>query len=222
MSEHKSAPTSGDRQPPAGAQQSGTEPAAERTAEAEALAAADAQIADPFAAERERLEAEASSFKDKYLRAFAEAENIRRRAEREIADAKTYGIASFARDMLTIGDDLARALAAVDDEAKANADGALKALIEGLELTERALQKGLEKHGIRKLEPRGEKFDPNVHQAMFEVPDASVPSGTVVQVVQSGYVIGERVLRPAMVGVARGGPKAPPAGAAEGAAADKV
>ena len=88
------------------------------------------------------------------------------------------------------------------------ADAGLKALIEGVELTERVLHNTLEKHGVKKLEPQGEKFDPNFHQAMFEVPDASVPSGTVVQVVQAGYMIGERVLRPALVGVAKGGAKA--------------
>lgn len=163
---------------------------------------------DAFTAERERLEGEVAAFKDKFLRAFAEAENIRRRAEKEVADAKTYGIASFARDVLTVADDLARALGTVEADAKQTADGAFKSLLDGLELTERGLHKALEKHGIRKIEPKGEKFDPNLHQAMFEVPDESVPAGTVVQVVQSGYVIGERVLRPAMVGVSRGGPKA--------------
>lgn len=164
--------------------------------------------ADAFKAERERLEGEIAGFKDKFLRAFAEAENIRRRAEKEISDAKTYGIASFARDVLNVADDLSRALGTVEDEAKEKADGAVKSLLDGLELTERGLHKALEKHGIRKLEPKGEKFDPNLHQAMFEVPDESIPAGTVVQVVQSGYVIGDRVLRPAMVGVSRGGPKA--------------
>lgn len=184
--------------------------------------------ADPVAAEgnalaalqadKERLEAEMAALKDKYLRAFAEAENVRRRADKEVADAKVYGIASFARDMLTVADDLSRALAAVDDETKAQAEGAVKALLEGIEITERGLGQALEKHKIRRIEPRGEKFDPNLHQAMFEVPDPSVPTGTVVQVVQAGYVIGERVLRPAMVGVARGGPKAeaPPAEAKPG------
>ncbi len=162
---------------------------------------------DAFKAEREQLEAEVSAFKDKFLRAFAEAENIRRRADKEIADAKTYGIASFARDVLNVADDLSRALGTVEAEAKEKAEGAVKSLLDGLELTERGLHKALEKHGIRKLDPKGEKFDPNLHQAMFEVPDATIPAGTVVQVVQSGYVIGERVLRPAMVGVARGGPK---------------
>lgn len=174
-------------------------------AEMESLASAD--HVGHLQAEKERFEAEAASFKDKYLRAFAEAENIRRRADREIADAKVYGIASFARDVLNVADDLARALAAVDQETKDTAEGAVKGLIDGLELTERSLLKGLEKHGIRKVEPVGEKFDPNLHQAMFEVPDPTVATGTVVQVVQSGYVIGDRVLRPALVGVARGGPK---------------
>ncbi|MGU3494732.1 nucleotide exchange factor GrpE [Xanthobacteraceae bacterium A53D] len=161
-------------------------------------------------AEKAQLEAEVAAFKDKYLRAFAEAENIRRRADREIADAKVYGIASFARDVLNVADDLSRALAAVDQETKDTAEGALKGLIDGIELTERSLLKNLEKHGVRKVEPVGEKFDPNLHQAMFEIPDATVPAGTVMQVVQSGYVIGDRVLRPAMVGVARGGPKVAP------------
>ena len=198
MSEHKRAPEPGEGV---------ADRNAEANAEAEALAAADAQIGADAAAERARLEAEISSLKDRYLRAFAEAENVRRRADKEVVDAKTYGAASFARDMLNVADDLARALAAVDDKVKEEAEGSLKALIEGLELTERGLQRALEKHGVRKLEPRGERFDPNLHQAMFEVPDPSVHSGTVVQVVQAGYTIGERVLRPAMVGVARGGPK---------------
>jgi len=204
MSEQKRAPETGGDASENGA---GTAAANEATAEAEALATADAQIGVDDG-EKQRLEAEIAGLKDKFLRAFAEAENIRRRAEKEVADARTYGIASFARDVLNVADDLARALGSVDDAAKATAEGGLKALLDGLELTERGLIKALEKHGIRKIEPKGEKFDPNIHQAMFEVPDPSVPSGTVVQVVQAGYVIGERVLRPAMVGVARGGPKA--------------
>ena len=196
MSEQKPAPETGDADKTAA------------PAEAEALATADAEIGvDGFGAERARLEGEISNLKDKYLRAFAEAENVRRRADKEISDAKTYGVASFARDMLNVADDLARALAAVDDEAKAAAEGSLKSLLEGIELTERGFLNTLERHGIRKIEPRGEKFDPNLHQAIFEVPDPSVPTGTVVEVVQAGYKIGERMLRPAMVGVARGGPK---------------
>ncbi len=189
------------------------------TPEAEATAAQADAGAPPADAASEicRLEAEVAAMKDKYLRAFAEAENVRRRAEREIADSKTYGISSFARDVLNVADDLARALSTVDDAAKADADGPLKALLEGLELTQRSLERSLEKQGIRRIEPRGEKFDPNLHQAMFEVPDASVPNGTVVQVVQAGYVIGERVLRPAMVGVSRGGPKGETAAASSAA-----
>lgn len=202
MSEQKRAPETGGN-----ASENGGVTPGEATAEAEALATADAEIGGG-ADERLRLETEIASMKDKFLRAFAEAENVRRRAEKEIQDAKTYGISSFARDVLNVADDLARALGSVDAEAKASAEGGFKALLDGLELTERGLVKALEKHGIRKIEPKGEKFDPNIHQAMFEVPDPSVPSGTVVQVVQAGYVIGDRVLRPAMVGVARGGPKA--------------
>jgi molecular chaperone GrpE len=159
---------------------------------------------DPIAA----LEAERTDMKDKLLRTLADMENLRRRTEREIADARTYGVANFARDMLNVADNIRRALDAVPPDAASSADGALKGLIEGIDLTERDLLKVLERYGVRKLDPHGQKFDPNVHQAMFEVPNAEVPSGTVVQVVQSGYVIGERVLRPAMVGVAKGGPKA--------------
>lgn len=206
MSEQKRAPETGGDASENGTAQSNAQ-VNEATAEAEATAMADAAIGDP-AGEKARLEGEIASLKDKFLRAFAEAENVRRRAEKEIQDAKTYGIASFARDVLNVADDLARALGSVEAEAKATAEGSFKALLDGLELTERGLVKALEKHGIRKIEPKGEKFDPNLHQAMFEVPDPSVPTGTVVQVVQAGYVIGERVLRPAMVGVARGGPKA--------------
>ena len=117
----------------------------------------------------------------------------------------------FARDVLDIADNLQRALDAVPAEAKAAADPGLKALIEGVELTERSLLNTLEKNGVKKFDPSGEKFDPNFQQAMYEVPDPSVPAGTVVQVVQAGYMIGERVLRPALVGVSKGGAKATPA-----------
>jgi molecular chaperone GrpE len=155
-----------------------------------------------------RAEAERDEMKDRLLRTLADMENLRRRTEREVADARAYGATSFARDTLNVADNLRRALESVPAEARAGDDGALKALIEGVELTERDLLKTLERHGVRRLEPQGGKFDPNLHQAMFEVPDATVPNGTVVQVVQAGYVIGERVLRPALVGVAKGGPKA--------------
>ncbi len=155
-----------------------------------------------------KAEAERDEMKDRLLRTLADMENQRRRTEREVADARTYGVTGFARDMLNVADNLRRALESVPAEARAGMDGALKALVEGVELTERDLLKTLERHGVRRLEPQGQKFDPNHHQAMFEVPDATVPNGTVTQVVQAGYVIGDRVLRPAMVGVAKGGPKA--------------
>jgi len=143
-------------------------------------------------------------------------ENLRKRTSREVADARTYGITGFARDVLDIADNLQRALDAVPVEARETADPGLKALIEGVELTERSLLNTLEKNGVKKFDPTGGKFDPNFQQAMFEVPDPSVPSGTVVQVMQAGYMIGERVLRPALVGVSKGGAKASPAAPANG------
>jgi molecular chaperone GrpE len=169
-------------------------------------AATAAGSADPFAV-IEALNAENTSLKDRLLRTMAEMENLRRRTEREVADAKTYGVTAFARDMLTVADNLARALDSLPDEARANADSALKGLIEGVELTTRDLTAALSRHGVKKLEPLGEKFDPNFHQAMFEAPNEELPAGTVAQVVQSGWRIGDRVLRPAMVGVSKGGPK---------------
>ncbi len=159
-------------------------------------------------------QAQAAELKDKLLRTLAEMENLRKRTDREIADARAYGVASFARDMLVVADNMRRALDAVSPELRASAEPGVKALIEGLELTERELLKALEKNGVRQFSPRGEKFDPNVHQAMFEVPDPAVPTGSVVEVVQPGYMIGERMLRPALVGVSKGGPNTAPAPAA--------
>ena len=165
---------------------------------------------DPEPGSVELLQKGVAEAHDKMLRTLAEMENLRTRTRREVADAKTYGITGFARDVLDIADNLQRALDAVPAEAKANADPGLKALIEGVELTERSLLNALEKHGVKKFDPSGERFDPNFQQAMYEVPDPSVPAGTVVQLVQAGYTIGERVLRPALVGVAKGGAKAAP------------
>jgi len=156
-----------------------------------------------------RLMKENDELKDARLRTAAEMENLRRRTAREVADARSYAIANFARDMLSVSDNLRRALDAIPAEARASGDAGLKALIEGVEVTERGMLAGLERHGVRKIEPQGERFDPHFHQAMFEVPNPEVPANTVVQVVQTGYVIGDRVLRPAMVGVAKGGPKQP-------------
>lgn len=149
---------------------------------------------------------EAAEYKDKLLRTLAEMENLRRRTEREVADARSYGIATFARDVLGVADNMHRALEAIGPELREHGDAKTKSLIDGVELTERELLKTLEKNGVRKFSPRGEKFDPNVHQAMYEVPDADVPPGHVAQVVQAGYMIGERVLRPALVGVAKAKP----------------
>ena len=165
---------------------------------------------DPEEGSVEALAKEAADARDKMLRTLAEMENLRQRTRREVADAKTYGISGFARDVLEIADNLHRALDAVPAEARAAADPGLTALIEGVELTERSLLNALEKNGVRKFDPSGEKFDPNFQQAMYEVPDLSVPSGTVVLVVQAGYMIGDRILRPALVGVAKGGAKATP------------
>ena len=150
---------------------------------------------------------ENEELKDRALRVAAEMENLRRRTARDVHDARAYAIANFARDMLSVSDNLRRALDAVPAEAKASGDAGFKALIEGVDITERAMLAALERHGVKKLDPEGEKFDPNFHQAMFEVPNPDVPANTVVQVVQAGYSIGERVLRPAMVGVSKGGPK---------------
>ena len=154
------------------------------------------------------LAREAADYKDKLLRSLAEMENLRKRTERQVADARDYGIAAFARDILAVADNMERAVGALDADLREKADAGTKALLDGVELTERELLKVLEKHGVKKFEPLDEKFDPNVHQAMFEVPDASRPAGTVARVIQPGYMIGERVLRPALVGIAKGGPKA--------------
>lgn len=162
--------------------------------------------------EMARLSAEAAEFKDKLLRTLADMENLRRRTEREVKDARDYALTSFARDLLSVTDNFERALGAAPAELKENETA--KAFINGVDLTGRELAKVLEKHGIRKVEPHGQKFDPNLHQAMFEIPNADVPNGTVLQVLQPGFTIADRVLRPALVGVSKGGPKvvAEPAG----------
>ena len=173
---------------------------------------ADTQTVDPEAAALEadpvaELAREAAEYKDKLLRTLAEMENLRRRTEREIADTRHYAVSAFARDILAVADNMERALQALDADLREKADAATKALLDGVELTERELIKVLEKHGVKRFEPIGERFDPNVHQAMFEVPDPSVPTGQVVQVMQPGYMIADRILRPALVGVSKGGPK---------------
>ena len=151
---------------------------------------------------------EAAELKDRLLRTLADMENLRRRTEREVADSRQYAIANFARDLLGVADNMERALGTLSADFRDQADSVIKSHIEGVEITERELIKVMEKHGIRKFDPQGQKFDPNLHQAMMQVPDPSVPDGTVVQVMQPGYMIADRVLRPALVGVSKGGPKA--------------
>ncbi|WP_299809318.1 nucleotide exchange factor GrpE [uncultured Roseibium sp.] len=195
----------------------------------EANPEADAPAAQPETAEEtgvdpiEVLKAENADLKDRALRTMADMENLRRRTEKEIKDARQYSVSGFARDMLNVSDNLRRALEALPEDDRKNADAGVAALIEGVEMIERDLLNQLEKNGVKKLEPEGQKFDPNFHQAMFEVPNTEVPNNTVVQVVQAGYVIGDRVLRPAMVGVSKGGPKeaAPTSDAEAGQTVDK-
>ncbi len=173
-----------------------------------------ARAEEPLSPDIDALVREAADYKDRHLRLLAEMENLRRRTEREIADTRAYAVSTFARDILAVADNMERALQALDAELRDQADAGVKALLDGVELTERELLKVLEKHGIKKFEPLGEKFDPNLHQAMLEIPDPSRPAGSVAQVIQPGYMIGERILRPALVAVAKGGPKAaaePPA-----------
>lgn len=196
----------------------------EASAEAESAAAAEAEggeaeddppaedAADPPKDQpdpTEELRAEIADLKDRLLRAAAEMENMRRRFEREMSDARQYAVTGFAREVLSIGDNLGRALGAVPENARKESE-AMAALLEGVEMTERELLRVLDKHNVKRLEPHGEKFDPHFHQAMFEVEHDEAPHGTVVQVVQPGYSIGERVLRPAMVGVAKAKKKTEP------------
>ena len=195
----------------------GDDPDAMVTTGAPAGEARATDATEPLVDPVEALTKEVGELQDRWKRALAEMENLRRRTEREVVDARTYGIAGFAREVIGVADNMHRALAAVPVESREAADPAVKALIEGVELTERELAKALEKHDVRRIEAKGQKFDPNFHQAMFEVPDASAPAGTVVQVMQEGYAIGGRVLRPALVGIAKGGPRAAPAAAIDDA-----
>ena len=148
--------------------------------------------------------AEAAQLKDQLLRAMAETENTRRRAQRDRDDAQKYGVTNFAREMLTVADNLRRALEAIP-AAQLESDEALKTLYDGVAATERQLEAALTKQQIERIWPEGERFDANLHQAMFEVPNSGKPAGTVVQVMQAGYKIHDRLLRPALVGVAKGG-----------------
>jgi len=175
----------------------------------EAPARADDGAAQPAPTADERLprlEAELAETKDRLLRSLAETENVRRRAERERTDAMRYGGAILAKDLLNVADNLRRALESVPE---AENDERMRTLLQGVAATERELLAAFERNGIRRIDPAGERFDHNLHQAMFEVENTGQPPGTIVQVLQPGYVMHDRLLRPAMVGVAKGNGKPP-------------
>ncbi|MBT3070990.1 nucleotide exchange factor GrpE [Rhodomicrobium sp. Az07] len=151
------------------------------------------------------VRAENTDLKDKHLRLLAEMENYRRRSEREKAETAKYASSEFGKDAIGIADNLRRAIEAAQKEAASDQTPALKTLLEGVEVTERELLKVFERHGITRFEPLGEKFDPHTSEAMIKVDVPNVPADVVVQVLQAGYKIGERVLRPAAVIVAKGG-----------------
>ena len=181
-------------------EQSTEQPAPEQLFEDEVAEAPEIDARD---LEIVQLKEEAGALKDRLLRTAAEMENLRKRAEREKAEATLYAATNFARDLLSVADNMQRALAAMPAEAREEADDATKNLLAGVELTERELLKVFERYNIRKVETVGAKFDPNMHQALFEMPTKDHPPGTVVQEMQSGFAIGDRCLRPAMVGVAK-------------------
>ncbi len=160
---------------------------------------------DPREAEIAELKEEAAGLKDKLLRLAAEMDNLRKRTEREKAEATLYAASNFARDLLSVADNLGRAIGAVPAESRETADEVSRNLLAGVEVTERELLNIFQRHGIRRIEAVGQKFDPNMHQAMFEVPDNNEAPGTVVQQLQAGYAIGDRCLRPSLVGVAKAG-----------------
>jgi len=171
----------------------------------QAAPAAEEQGAEGSAAEKiAALEAEVASLKDQLLRTLAETENIRRRAQREREDTAKYAVSSFAKDLVSVADNLRRAVEAVPPEQREQ-DEALKNLLVGIEATERQLHAAFERGGIKKMEALGEPFDPNFHQVVFEVENTGKPGGTIVQVLQDGYTIHGRLLREAMVGAAKRG-----------------
>ena len=177
--------------------------AREQTNDAEA-----SQDADPLTA----MTAERDALKDQLLRALADTENMRRRSEREADTARKYGHTQFARDLVGAIDNLARALASAPED-KSSLDESVQSLLTGIELSWTEIQSAIEKHGVRQINPVGEKFDYNFHQAMFEVPTNDQPPGMVLEVVQHGYALHDRLLRPAMVGVSKAAYKEEPASA---------
>ena len=190
-------------------QTSGTADVAGVPQHAAAAKAGESQAEDPDAADGEGLDpiellmAERDSLKDQLLRALADVENMRRRTDREMESARKYGHTGFARDLVGAIDNLARAIEAAPKSDEAPTADALDGLITGIEMSWTEIQTTMERHGIRRISPKGEKFDYNFHQAMFEMPHAELAPGTVVEVVQHGYVLHDRLLRPAMVGVAK-------------------
>jgi molecular chaperone GrpE len=179
--------------------------------------AASEPVSPPVDERTAAFEAEVARLKDERLRALAEIENTRRRAQRDREEAAQYAIGGFARDLLAVADSLERALSTIDPGQRA-ADPALDALASGIELTQRQLLGVFERHGVKPMAADGAAFDPHRHEAMFEIPNESVPHGTIVQVLEQGYTLHDRTLRPARVGLTRGGPKRPPAAVEEPAA----
>lgn len=203
-----------DNRPQAGSNEQGpatAEAGSERPAKQEA-AAAEAEAGQSAGAEARvaELEAQVADLTDRLLRAHAEIDNIRKRAERERLDTAKYAITKFAGDIVVLADNFQRAIAVVPERA-IEQDTTLKGLVEGVQMMEREFLNVLERHGIKRIDPQGQPFNPHLHDAVMEQQNADVPNGTVVQVFQPGYTIEDRVLRPAMVVVSRGGPKAAPA-----------
>lgn len=158
---------------------------------------------DPRDLEIATLKEDVAGYKDRMLRLAADMENLRKRMEREKAEATLYAASNFARDLLGVADSLSRTLAAVPPDERNIIDDIMKKFLDGIEMTERELLNVFQRHNIRRVETIGQKFDPNYHQAMFEVPTSERPPGIIMQEVQSGYAVGERCLRPALVGIAK-------------------
>jgi molecular chaperone GrpE len=158
---------------------------------------------DPRDAEIAALNEEAGQLKDRLLRTLAEMENVRKRTEREKAEATLYAATNFARDILSVSDNMSKALELAHVDAIKDAPEAVKNLISGVEVTNRELLNVFERHGIKRIDPKGEKFDPHFHEAMFEIPSKDHPPGTIIEVMRAGFSIGDRLLRPALVGVAK-------------------
>jgi molecular chaperone GrpE len=176
----------------------------------EGMAAPETSAADLSAAQRvQQLEAELTDLKDRSLRALADAENTRRRAQREVTDARKFAASGIVKDLLNVSDNLRRALESVPPELR-DQDEQVKNLVIGVEMVEKDLLNAFEKHGVKRIEPLGEPFNHEYHQAMYEVENSGKPSGTIIELLQPGYVLHDRLLRPAMVVVAKDKPDAPP------------